>query len=177
MERPKIFRRLVVKVGSSIRTDASGQPDQRRLRSLVAQLAACASQGREVVLVTSGAIACGMGKLGIKRRPKQLAQLQACAAVGQGELMRLYTQAFSDRGLTVGQVLLTQSDLADRDRCRTVTNCMKALLADGIVPIVNENDAVAVEEIAFGDNDRLAARVAQMVSADCLVLLSDVDGL
>ncbi len=170
-------RRLVVKVGSSILTDAAGRPDRGRIRQLAEQLARCVDDGREVVLVSSGAIACGMGRLGFARRPKALAELQACAAVGQGELMHLYGEIFNDHRQTVAQVLLTQADLADRGRCRNAKHTLLALLKQRVVPIVNENDVVAVEEIAFGDNDRLAALVACLVEAQLLVILSDVDGL
>ena len=171
------FHRLVVKVGSSVLTDATGKPDTARLNQLVKQLATCVHQHHEVVLVSSGAIACGMGKLRLKRRPRELSQLQACAAIGQGELMRLYSHAFAEYGLTVGQILLTQSDLADRARRRNATQTFQRLMGERVVPIVNENDAVAVEEITFGDNDRLAALVACLVEANLLVLLTDVDGL
>ncbi len=170
-------QRLVVKIGSSVLTDMTGRPDADRLTHLVGQLAACAKQRREVVVVSSGAIACGMATLGVTRRPKGLAQLQACAAVGQGELMRLYSQAFAAHGLTVAQVLLTQEDLADKGRYHNAKNTLQTLLEHHAIPIVNENDAVAVEEIAFGDNDRLAALVACLVQAQLLIMLSDVDGL
>jgi glutamate 5-kinase len=158
-------------------TDAAGHPEANRLKQVVSQLGACVGQGREVVLVSSGAIACGMATLSLRRRPKAIATLQACAAIGQGELMRLYTQAFAEYGLTVAQVLLTQADLADRIRCRNATHTLETLLARKVVPIINENDAVAVEEITFGDNDRLAALVACVVRAELLVMLTDVDGL
>ena len=169
--------RLVVKIGSSVLTTATGKPDAARLTQLVRQMAACVKQRRDVVVVSSGAIACGMGRLKLQRRPSDVAQLQACAAIGQGELMRRYSHAFGRHGLTVAQVLLTQADLADRARCRNAKNTLKTLLSRGVVPIINENDAVAVEEIAFGDNDRLAALVACLVEAQVLVMLSDVDGL
>lgn len=175
--RAPVFKQLVVKVGASVLTDRSGQPEVGRLTQLVEQLAACVRQGCAVVVVSSGAIACGMARLAVRRRPKALAQLQACAAIGQSELMRLYSEAFGAHGVTVAQVLLTQGDLADRSRCRNAKHTLRTLLAQGVVPIVNENDAVAVEEIAFGDNDRLAALVACLIEAQLLVVLSDVDGL
>lgn len=171
------FHRVVVKVGASVLTHASGEPDADRFTRIVEQLAACLRERREVVLVSSGAIACGMARLGLARRPKDIAQLQACAAIGQSELMRLYSYAFGAHGLGVAQVLLTQADLADRTRCRNAKNTLQALLRRQIVPIVNENDAVAVEEITFGDNDRLAALVASLLEAQLLVILSDVDGV
>lgn len=176
-EASRVFQRLVVKIGASVLTDASGKPDLHRLTRLVDQLAGCLAQGREVIVVSSGAIACGMSLLGLARRPREVAQLQACAAVGQSELMRHYSHAFSAHGLPVAQVLLTQDDLADRSRCRNAKQTLRALLARRVVPVINENDAVAVEEIAFGDNDRLAALVACLLEAQLLVILSDVDGV
>ncbi|MBI3319627.1 MAG: glutamate 5-kinase, partial [Candidatus Omnitrophica bacterium] len=169
--------RLVVKVGASVLTDATGKPQISRLRQLVEQVAVCVAQHREIVMVSSGAIACGMARLALRRRPKDIAQLQACAAIGQGELMRLYSEAFAAHRLTVAQVLLTQADVSDQVRYRNARNTLQALLARTVVPIVNENDAVSVEEIAFGDNDRLAALVAQVIQAQLLVILTDVDGL
>jgi glutamate 5-kinase len=168
---------VVVKVGASILTDRTGRPDAGRMARIVEQVARLSKQRRQVVLVSSGAIACGMSRLGFTQRPKELGQLQACAAVGQGELMRRYAQAFGEDGLTVAQVLLTQGDIADRERCANVRHCMSALLEHGAVPIVNENDVVAVEEMTFGDNDRLAALVGCLVEAQLVVILSDVDGL
>lgn len=170
------FTRIVVKVGASVLAGGSGAPEPARLANLVAQLAACVAEGRQAVLVSSGAIACGMAKLGLKRRPASIAQLQACAAIGQGDLMWRYSQAFDAYRLTVAQVLLTQSDLADPARRRNAKHTLQALLERRIVPIVNENDAVAVDEIAFGDNDRLAALVGSVLEAQLIVILSDVDG-
>ena len=177
MSPPQRIQHIVVKVGASVLSDAAGRPDERRLAELVRQLAECRAQGRRVVLVSSGAIACGMAQLRLKRRPASLAQLQACAAVGQGRLMELYSAAAARQGITVAQVLLTQADLADRVRCRNAKQTLRALLDHAVLPIINENDAVAVEEIAFGDNDRLAALVGCVLEADLVVLLSDVDGL
>ena len=144
---------------------------------MVAQIAQVASQGTQVVLVSSGAIAAGMGSLGLKHRPTRLPQLQAAASIGQGQLMRLYDELFSARGLLVGQVLLTREDLADRRRYLNARHTLLALLTAKAVPIVNENDTVAVDEIRFGDNDQLSALVAGLVHADALIILSDVDGL
>jgi glutamate 5-kinase len=140
-------------------------------------VAGCLREGGQPILVTSGAIACGMAALGLRRRPKSIAQLQACAAIGQSELMHLYNAAFSRRQTTTAQVLLTQDDLADRKRFRNAKQTLLTLLHRRVVPVVNENDTVAVEEITFGDNDRLAALVASAVDAHLLVILSDVDGL
>jgi glutamate 5-kinase len=167
----------VIKVGSSVLAQASGTPRLDAFHALATQLAACARQSCEVVVVSSGAIACGMAVLGLTRRPKELAQLQACAAIGQGQLMRLYSEACARCGLTVAQVLLTEADLSNAGRCRNARRTLEALLARRVVPIVNENDTVAVDEITFGDNDRLAALVASLIRADLLMMLSDVDGL
>ena len=175
-ESYQLVQRFVVKIGSSVLTDESGHLLAHRLEQLVAQIAVCAGEHRQPIIVSSGAIACGMGKLGIARRPKALAQLQACAAVGQSELMHPYTVAFARYGATAAQVLLTQEDLANRKRFRNAKQTLLTLLHRRVVPIVNENDTVAVEEITFGDNDRLAALVASAVDAQLLVILSDVDG-
>ena len=169
-------QRLVVKIGSSVLTDETGRLMASRVEGLVGQVAACWVEPRQPVIVSSGAIACGMAKLGLSARPKAIAQLQACAAVGQSELMHLYTRAFAEHGITAAQVLLTQDDLANRARYRNAKQTLLTLVRRRVVPIVNENDTVAVEEITFGDNDRLAALVASAVDAQLLVVLSDVDG-
>ncbi|MBI3330757.1 MAG: glutamate 5-kinase [Candidatus Omnitrophica bacterium] len=176
-EPPHTIHRLVVKVGSSVLTDERGRLLPERIGQLAQQVASCAAANRQPIVVSSGAIACGMSSLGLAARPKPLAQLQACAAIGQGELMRLYTQAFGGRGVLTAQVLLTQEDLSDRARFRNAKQTLLTLLHRRVVPIVNENDTVAVEEITFGDNDRLAALVAVAVDAQLLVALSDVDGV
>ncbi len=170
-----LVQRLVVKVGSSGLTDATGRLLSERLEALAQQVGQAAAS-RQLIIVSSGAIACGMAKLGLTQRPKALAQLQACAAIGQSELMHLYTAAFSARGLMTAQVLLTQDDLSNRLRYRNAKQTLLTLLHRRVVPIVNENDTVSVDEITFGDNDRLAALVAAAVDAQLLVILSDVDG-
>lgn len=170
-------QRVVVKVGSSSLTTAHGGLDDARLVTLVDTLAKLRAAGRELVLVSSGAIAAGLTPLGMARRPRDLARQQAAASVGQGLLMASYTSAFASHGLQVGQVLLTVDDVTRRAHYRNAYRTLHKLLALSIVPIVNENDTVATHEIRFGDNDRLAALVAQLVHADLLVLLSDVDGL
>jgi glutamate 5-kinase len=167
----------VVKVGSSSLTRADGGLDAERLVALVDVLAKRRAQGTEVVLVTSGAIASALDTLGLPRRPRDLATQQAAAAVGQGLLVARYTEAFAAHGIVVGQVLLTVEDVVRRSHHRNAARTLTRLLALGAVPIVNENDTVATDEIRFGDNDRLAALVAHLVHADALVLLSDVDGL
>ncbi|MGZ6793273.1 MAG: glutamate 5-kinase, partial [Mycobacteriales bacterium] len=166
-------QRLVVKVGSSSLTTAAGGLDADRLHALVDALAARPG----LVLVSSGAIAAGLAPLGLGRRPKDLATQQAAASVGQAELVHAYSLAFGRHGRTVGQVLLTADDVVRRAHYRNAQTTLDRLLALGVVPVVNENDAVATDEIRFGDNDRLAALVAHLVRADALVLLSDVDGL
>jgi glutamate 5-kinase len=169
--------RVVVKVGSSSLTTAAGGLDGARLEALVGELAKERLDGREVVLVSSGAIAAGLAPLGLPRRPSDLATQQAAASVGQGLLVARYAQAFAKHGLSVGQVLLTVDDVTRRAHYRNAYRTVQKLLALGVLPVVNENDTVATHEIRFGDNDRLAALVAQLVHADALVLLSDVDGL
>ena len=168
--------RTVVKVGSSSLT-SRGRIDVARIDALVDALAARRAAGRQVVLVSSGAIAAGIGPLGLKARPRDLATQQAAASVGQQLLAERYAASFARHGLTVGQVLLTADDLHRRGHYRNAQRTMERLLALGVIPIVNENDTVATQEIRFGDNDRLAALVAHLVLADALVLLSDVDGL
>ncbi len=175
-------RRLVIKVGASVLTDAGGRLRVDRIKRLADDMLALVSPAgagltRQVVLVSSGAIACGMARLGLTARPTAIAQLQACAAVGQGELMHHYATAFGARGATIAQVLLTQSDLADPIRYRNARQTLLTLMHRHVIPVVNENDTVATEELTFGDNDRLAAVLACAVDAQLLVLLTDVDGL
>jgi len=170
-------RRVVVKAGSSSLTTPQGTIDADRIDALVDVLAAAKNAGRQIVFVSSGAIAAGMGPLGLTRRPTDLATQQAAASVGQGLLVARYTSSFARYGMRVGQVLLTADDLMRRAHHRNARRALEQLLAMGIVPIVNENDTVATDEIRFGDNDRLAALVAHLVRADALILLSDVDAL
>src|ERR1700712_5197365 len=167
-------RRIVVKVGSSSLTTTAGGLDPGRLDALVDALAA---SDREIILVSSGAIAAGLAPLGFRRRPRDLATLQAAASVGQMLLVERYSSSFARYQRCVGQVLLTAEDIVRRAHYRNARRTLERLLALRVVPIVNENDAVATGEIRFGDNDRLAALVAHLVAADALVLLSDVDGL
>ncbi|CAM4031107.1 glutamate 5-kinase [Kibdelosporangium persicum] len=169
--------RIVVKVGSSSLTTAEGGLDPARLDSLVDALAARRAAGSQVVLVSSGAIAAGLAPLGIPRRPRDLATQQAAASVGQLALAHAYASSFARYSVTVGQVLLTADDVVRRSHYRNAQRTFSKLLALDTVPVVNENDTVATEEIRFGDNDRLAALVAHLVGADGLFLLSDVDAL
>jgi len=169
--------RLVVKVGTGVLTDRRKQPDPEQLKQLVAQLAGLRRAGREVVFVTSGAVGAGMGALGYEKRPSDLAELQACAAVGQSRLMAIYEQLFAQHGLHVAQVLLTHDDLEHHERHLNARNTLVTLLARGVVPIINENDAVSFTEIKFGDNDTLSALVASLLPADLLVILTTVDGV
>ncbi|REH20967.1 glutamate 5-kinase [Streptomyces sp. 2221.1] len=170
-------RRIVVKVGSSSLTTAAGGLDADRVDALVDVLAKMRGADKEVVLVSSGAIAAGLAPLGLARRPRDLARQQAAASVGQGLLVARYTASFARYGVRVGQVLLTSDDMSRRAHHRNASRTLDKLLAMGAFPIVNENDTVATDEIRFGDNDRLAALVAHLVRADLLVLLSDVDGV
>jgi glutamate 5-kinase len=170
-------KRVVVKVGSSSLTTAEGGIDPARVSALVGALAGARTQGREVVLVSSGAIAAGLAPLGMKRRPRALPAQQAAASVGQGLLVHRYTEELRRHDIVAGQVLLTVDDVTRRSHYRNAYQTFAKLLELGVLPIVNENDTVATSEIRFGDNDRLAALVAHLVHADLLVLLSDVDGL
>jgi len=169
-------RRLVVKVGTGLITRPGLGPDPERIAALAAELASV-REGRELVLVTSGAIATGMARLTLPERPRTIPEKQAAAAVGQSALMWHYEQAFKRHGVPVGQVLLTAHDISDRARYLNARNTLLALLRFGVLPVVNENDTVAVEEIKVGDNDNLSALVASLIDADLLVLLTDVDGL
>lgn len=168
---------VVVKVGTNVLTDASGRLDRRRIESLAAQLARLRSQGRQVVLVSSGAIGAGVGKLKLPRRPTELPQLQACAAVGQSALMQLYQQALDPHGIPAAQILLTAGDFDNRARYLNVRHTIRTLFEYGCLPIINENDTVSVAEIKFGDNDHLAAMVTNLLLAPLLILLTNVDGL
>ncbi len=170
-------RRVVVKVGSSSLTTAGGGIDEGRIAALAGVLAARVHAGTQVVLVSSGAIAAGLAPLGLPRRPRDLATQQAAASVGQGQLVAVYTAAFARHEVRAGQILLTADDLMRRVHYRNAQRTLDRLLELGVLPVVNENDTVATDEIRFGDNDRLAALVAHVVRAGALILLSDVDGL
>lgn len=170
-------RRIVIKIGSSSLTRAGGDLNRNAIADLVEVVASLVKQGREVVVVSSGAIAAALRPMGLTERPRDMASQQAAASIGQGLLLATYEQEFTRHGVRVGQLLLTESDMIRRDTYRNVRGVLETLVSMGAVPIVNENDATATAEIRFGDNDRLASLVAQVIGADLLVLLTDVDGL
>lgn len=170
-------QRAVVKVGSSSLRGVDGRLDTAQVANLATQICAARAKGTQVVLVSSGAVAAGMGLLGMTRRPHDVATLQAAAAVGQSEVIQTYQRAFALDNTTAGQVLLGQDDFTRRNRYLNAKQSLLRLLELGAVPIINENDAIATDELTYGDNDHLAALVTTMLDADLLVLLSDVDGL
>ena len=170
-------KRIVVKVGTSTLTYETGKINIRRMVKLCSVLADLHNSGMEVVLVTSGAIGVGVGKLGLKERPKDIPGRQAAATVGQCELMFMYDKFFSEYSHTIGQLLITKSDVENDERRNNLINAFNTMLEYGAIPIVNENDSVAVEEIVYGDNDSLSAIVAKLINADALIILSDIDGL
>ena len=169
--------RIVIKIGTSTLTHQGGFVNIRKFDALCRVISDIKNAGNEVILVSSGSIAMGVAKLNLGKRPDDIATKQACAAVGQCELMYLYDKRFAEYHHTVAQILLTAPDLSCEDRHAKFDNTMNRLLALGALPVINENDTVATEEIEFGDNDTLAARIAASVKADLLVLLSDIDGL
>lgn len=170
-------KKIVVKVGTSTLTYDTGLIHIRRVELLVKVLSDLKNSGRQVIFVTSGAIGVGAGKLGLRQKPADTRTKQAAAAVGQSELMYLYDDLFAKYNHTAAQVLLTKDVIEESSRCQNAVNTFEKLLELGAVPIVNENDAVSVEEIEFGDNDSLSAIVAQLVHADALVMITDTDGL
>ncbi|HEU4866635.1 MAG TPA: glutamate 5-kinase [Actinomycetota bacterium] len=171
------IRRVVVKLGTTSLTGPDGEPDRRRMRKVTDQVAALSSQGIHCLIVSSGAIASGMQALGLTGRPTDMPGLQAAAAVGQRRLIDMYASLLGSKGITVGQILLTQDDMIQRRHYLNAKHTIDRLFELGCVPIVNENDTVATQEIRYGDNDRLAALVANLVSADLLMMLSDVAGV
>jgi glutamate 5-kinase len=171
------MKRIVVKIGSNILADEKEGLNTGRISSIAADIAELQRDGHDVVIVSSGAVAAGMRKLGLKVKPKDIKLKQAAAAVGQSSLMWAYERSFAEHGIKVAQVLLTQDDFSDRKRYINSKNTLLTLLSYGVVPVVNENDTVATDEIKFGDNDNLASLVAILVEAERLLILSDVDGL
>ncbi len=172
-----LAKRIVVKIGSSSLTHETGRLDLGGIEHYVRELSDLRASGREVVLVSSGAVAAGMGKLGLAARPSTIPEKQAVAAVGQGALIHIYAKIFAEYSQTVAQVLLTREDSVGRDRCLNSRNTLLTLISMGVIPIINENDAVAIDELKIGDNDSLSAMVASLIDADLLVILSDIDGL
>ncbi len=169
-------QKIVVKVGTSTLTHKNGKLNLEQIERLVRQLSDLRNQGKDVVLVSSGAIGAGMGKLNLEQRPKTIPEKQAVAAVGQGILLHIYEKIFSEYGQATAQLLLTKADLEHRQRFLNARNTLLTLLNLGVIPIVNENDTVAFEEIKFGDNDTLAALVGTLIDADLVILLTDIDG-
>jgi glutamate 5-kinase len=170
-------KRIVVKVGSSTLTHSTGKLNLQGIEKLVRELSDLANQGKQILLVTSGAVAAGMDRLGLKEKPRTIPEKQAAAAVGQGILMHTYEKLFAEYGQVVAQVLLTREDSVNRSRYANSRNTLMTLLAMGVVPVINENDAVAIDELKIGDNDTLSAMVASIVEADLLIILSDIEGL
>lgn len=177
--RPELTKkkRIVVKVGSSTLTHESGKLNYHRIERLVMEIADLANQGKQMVLVSSGAVSAGLGPLGLAKRPQTIREKQAVAAVGQGVLLHTYEKMFREYGQTVGQVLLTRMDAQNRKNFMNSRNTLLTMLDMGIIPIINENDVVAIDEFKIGDNDTLSAMVSSIIDADLLVLLSDIDGL
>ncbi len=176
MQTIKDAKRIVIKVGTSTLTYANGKPNLRKIEKLAMVISDIQNSGREVALVTSGAISIGVNRLGLKERPQDTPGKQAAAAVGQCDLMSIYDRAFAEYGYVTAQILLNRHVMDQNDLKTNVINTFKALLHMGAIPIVNENDSVAVEELVFGDNDNLSAIVASLIDADLLVILTDIDG-
>lgn len=177
MDSLKNAKTIVVKVGTSTLTYETGKTNIRRMKKLVEVLSDLKNSGKQIVLVTSGAIGIGVGKLGLPEKPKDTPGRQAAATVGQCELMFMYDKLFSEYGHITGQLLITRSDIENEERRNNLVNSFSKLFEYGAIPIINENDAVAVEEIVFGDNDNLSAIVAKLIGADGLMILTDIDGL
>lgn len=170
-------KRIAVKIGTSSLTQKNGGIDRDKLTSVVSQAASLINDGHSVILISSGAIAAGFSSLGYATRPTTIAGKQAAASVGQGLLMEEYNRAFSEYGIVCAQILLTRDDFTDRRRYKNAFSALELLIKNGAVPVINENDTVAIEEIKLGDNDTLAAQVAAMLHADTLIMLTDIDGM
>ena len=174
----KHARRIVVKVGTSTLAHAdTGKLNLYRIEHLVREISDLHNAGKEIIFVSSGAIAAGMNKLGVRIKPQTIPENQALAAVGQGVLMHIYEKFFAEYGQTIGQILLTKENAADEHARENSRNSLRAILDMGAIPVINENDAVGVDEIRIGDNDNLSAIVAAMIEAEVLIILSDIDGL
>ncbi|MDF2569087.1 MAG: proB [Sporomusa sp.] len=170
-------KRIVIKVGTSTITHATGKLNLLRIEKLARELSDLANQGKQIILVSSGAVGAGVDRLGLKEKPKTIPEKQAAAAVGQGILLHIYEKMFGEYGQIVAQVLLTRADSVNRKRYTNSRNTLMALLNQGVIPIINENDAVAIDELKIGDNDTLSAMVASIIDADLLIILSDVEGV
>jgi glutamate 5-kinase len=173
----KNIKKMVIKMGSSSLTSKAGGLDKVNMRRFVNEVSSLIKRGMEVIIVTSGAIAAGLENLNIKKKPEDITLLQAAASIGQVELMRLYSNLFLTSGLKIGQILLTHEDTTRRKQYLNIKNTIKKLISLNIVPVINENDSVAVDEIKFGDNDELAALVAILAESDILIILTDIDGM
>ncbi|MHA1436382.1 MAG: glutamate 5-kinase [Promethearchaeota archaeon] len=174
---PSKNKKIVIKVSTNMITDGIAEIYHAKIEAFVKEVANLIKEGYEIIIVSSGAIGCGLAKLGMKKRPKEYKELQAVAAVGQIHLMSIYQQEFNRYGLNVGQILLSADDTKDSTRRSNVRNTLEVLMDKGIVPIINENDSVAIEELSYGDNDTLSALVAILLFVDLLIILTDVDGL
>ena len=174
---PTHTRRVVVKLGTGVLTQGIGLLHRERVETIASQIADYRAKGLEVIIVSSGAVGLGMGRLGLTKKPSRLTALQKCAAVGQSQLMETWQQAFNPHKIIVGQLLLTRHDVTSRDRHLAAKALLEELLSDGIIPVINENDSTTADELKFGDNDLLSAMVATMVQADILIILSTATGL
>lgn len=173
----KEAKRIVVKVGTSTLTHDSGRLNLFRIENIVKQLVDLTNQGKEILLVSSGAVGAGLAPLGLREKPRDIAVKQAAASVGQGIMMHMYEKMFREYGQVVGQILLTREDSVKRSRYVNLRNTLLSLISLGVIPIINENDVVSVDELKIGDNDTLSANVASIVEADLLIILSDIEGL
>lgn len=173
----KNMKRVVIKVGTSTLTYETGKTNIKRMRELIRTVCDLSNSGLEIALVTSGAISVGVGKLGLSQRPEDTPSRQAAACIGQCELMFMYDKFFQEYGNVVGQLLITKSDVENGERRENLINAFEKVFSFGAIPIINENDSVAVEEIVYGDNDNLSAHVARLIRADLLIILTDTDGL
>lgn len=171
------IKRMVVKIGSSSLTTESGRLDRASIKKFVNEVSLLTRKGMEIIVVTSGAVAAGLESLGISKKPDDLALLQAAASIGQVKLMSLYSELFSKNNIKIGQILLTHEDTTRRQQYLNISNTIRSLISLKVIPVINENDSVATDEIKFGDNDRLAAMVAVLAEADILVILTDIEGM
>ncbi|MBP1749441.1 MAG: proB [Deltaproteobacteria bacterium] len=171
------MNRVVIKIGTSVLLDDEKKISSGKIRDIARQVKKAREAGTEIIIVSSGAVGCGMETIGIARKPKEIAKKQALASIGQVLLMKMYRENFEKKNMKVSQILLTHEDIKNKVRCLNLTNTLDTLLRMGIIPVINENDALSFTEIKFGDNDNLSALIAQIVSADLLLILSDVEGL